>query len=558
MKRRDFIKNIALGASVAGVSNFVPAGQAEETNCIIIYVDDRVTEAIQKGALVPHIDKMAAEGLYFPNAYSTAPCCTPARYSTLTGRYAGRCQGRFLHSGITKEGQTWVHWNASTDSDDTMAATVMQNAGYATGIVGKLGCFLIREAGNTNRFNEGAPDDPDKIRRFWEHQRLLKKGVHKFGFDYGGALTSGNMGGNQRHNPEYQTKCCLDFIDKNRDKPFYLHFVPHLMHGPRPIKSLKDDPRNLYGILLEEAPKVQPSRESVLRRVKEAGLEEDLAGATWLDDSIGVILDRLRELNLKNNTLVMMMQDNAHHGGKGSCFEGGANVLGCWMTWPNGIVNPGRINRSMVTNMDFVPTMFAASGVQPPGDYQIDGQNLMPILKDQKESVRDSVLIEMGHTRAVIKDNWKYLALRVPPSHELSPERKAKYIELAKSDPTMDPKGRVTHIHRQLGGCNTERSQALKTKANYFDRDQLYNLAKDPEEQNNLAKNPEYAAKLSEFKRLLRKRILNAPGTFADFKGYADMSPEDELKFREAARQNRWDEAPVNTKALRKLKKRKK
>ncbi len=553
MNRRNFNRSVAVGA--AAIAGTIQAAPSTPPNFVIIYCDDHVTESIQLGALVPNIDSMKRGGLFFPHAYAAAPACTPARYNALTGHYAGRCKGRFLQTGITKEGQTWVHWNADTSSDDWTGAKVLRDAGYATGIVGKIGCFNIPEAKESKRFMTMDAADPEKKSLFMEYERIMAEGVKPFGFDYGGALTTSNMAGNDmRHAPEYQVKCCLDFIRSNRSGPFYLHFAPHLTHAPDPLKSLKGDRDNVYGVLLDDVPVVQPSRKSVLERVHQAGLDEELAPTTWLDDSIGALFHGLEKAGVADNTLVIFMQDNGHHGGKGSCYEGGADVLGCWMRWSGGIKDPGRTNSTPVMNIDIVPTLFAAAGIEPPAGYKPDGISLLPALQGQSRKLRDTVLIEMGHTRAVIKDNWKYLAFRVPESHQLSPELKAKYKDLAAIDPTMDPEARVTHIHRQLGGCNTERNEALWTKPGFFDADQIYNLAKDPDEQNNLAAQPEYRAKLEAMQRLMAKAMMQAPGTFAEFKDFDDM-PSDECSFfKKAGSQTKWTEPPINTKALAKAK----
>ncbi len=550
MNHRNFFGRIlALGSLLCTVA------LAQQPNFVIIYCDDHVTESIQHGALVPNIDSLREEGLFFPEAYSAAPACTPARYNALTGQYAGRCRGKFLQTGITEEGQSWVHWNAETSSDDWIGAKMLRDAGYATGLVGKIGAFVTQAAKPSKAYADMKADDPNKKPLFEENQRIMVELIQPFGFDYGGALTHSNMSGDdQRHAPEFQLEHCIEFIEASKDQPFYLHFAPHLMHMPQPMKSLKGDPRNAYGVMLDQAPATQPSRESVLARVQAAGLDEELAPATWLDDTIGVLLQTLEKHNLADNTLVIFMQDNGHHGGKGSVYEGGANVLGCWMRWPDGIKNPSSTNPTYAMNIDFVPTMLDAAGVPQPEGYRPDGISLLPALQGSEEPLRDSVFVEIGHTRAVLKGDWKYIAFRVPESHQLSSEQIEQYKELAEIDPTMDKQARVTHIHRQLGGCNTERAEAMWTKPGFFDADQLYNLSNDSNEQANLASNPEYAAKLNEMKQLMRQHMMQAPGTFAEFKGFEDMSPEERAYTQKIGAGNKWTDPPVNTKNLEKAK----
>jgi len=552
--RRTFLKSLAAAACLKTSRSLSPQsggytsgrripvpGKKERPNILVILVDDHFTEAIQIGALVPNIEGLAKRGVYFSRAYTSSAACVPSRYGCLTGRYAGRCRGPFLSNGITEEGQTWVSWNTVTDSSDTLGAPVLKKAGYATGIVGKLHCLSIPESKKYELDKELPPDDPGTRELFNKRQQALASGAREYGFDFGAALTTGNLLPWQKHNPEYQTKCCLDFIQMNKDRPFYLHFAPHIMHMPNPLKSLKSaDTRNVYGVMLDEAPEVQPPRKSVLKRIKDAGINEMLAPVTWLDDSIGVLVAALERWGIAERTLIILAQDNGHHFGKGSNYEGGINTLGCWMCWPEGISRPGRINESLIENIDFMPTVFDACGVIPGRDYTVDGKSLLPLLRDEKERVRDSLMCEIGHTRAVLTKKWKYIAFRVPQSHELKAEMKAKYKELARKDPLMDPLGRVTHIHALLGGAPVERVHGIKHQPCYFDRDQLYDLENDPEEQINLAGESKYASVLKDMKDLLRKHMQSAPGTFAEFKSFEDMTENERAGWLRRARASKW------------------
>ncbi|MBN1223775.1 MAG: sulfatase-like hydrolase/transferase, partial [Candidatus Aminicenantes bacterium] len=459
--------------------------------------------------------------------------------------------------GITKEGQTWVGWNTIADSSDTLGAKVLKEAGYATGIVGKLHCLSIPESRKYEFDGKLSPEDPKNKEIFIKQQEVLARGAKEFGFDFGAALTSGNLNRKQMHNPEYQTKCCIDFINKNKSRPFYLYFAPHIMHMPNPLVALKSaDTRNVYGVMLDEASDVQPSRTSVLERVREAGINEMLAPITWLDDSVGALVRTLKELGIADSTLIILAQDNGHHFGKGSNYEGGIDILGCWMHWPDGIVNPGRINEALIENIDFMPTIFEACGVIPGDDYIMDGKSLVPILRGERENVRDSLMCEIGHTRAVVTKKWKYLALRVPSSHELDEALKARYMELAKDDPSLDPLGRVTHIHSLLGGTPGERVNGIKHHPHYFDRDQLYDLENDPEEQINLAKESKYASVLADMKNLLKEHMHRAPGTFAEFKTFEGLPPKERAEWMGLAGRSKWKGVRSDTESLRTAKKR--
>jgi hypothetical protein len=299
----------------------------------------------------------------------------------------------------------------------------------------------------------------------------------------------------RQHNPEWTVEGALNFIEANKDRPFYLYFATTLLHGPSPLQSLKSDPRATEAGLLDSPPQVQPPRKSVLERVRAAGLPESAAPATWLDDSIGALLNKLNELNLSEDTLIIYFNDHGHEGGKGTLYEGGVRTPTI-MYWPATIVPA--VCDELVENIDFAPTILSACRVAPPEGCVIDGMDLMPVLTGKRVHTRDSLYCEIGHTRAVITQRWKYLAFRVPPT-----------VRQAWGD---DPKLKITHIHRVAGGDGTERGQGLKHYAkHYFDRDQLYDLQDDPREVNNLADKPEY-------KHVLRTHLAHVPGTFGEFR----------------------------------------
>jgi len=543
LSRRQFLKQIAgisgigMTLSISGlITNKLGANsffseknfrRDERPNVLFILVDDHVVESLRQGALMPNIRRMYEKGVTFTRAYCVTSVCTPARYNCLTGRYSSRCQNEIfrrpsagLFGGMSFEGQTWVHWNCVAPPGEKSIANILRNEGYATGIIGKLGRHFL-----SDRIKEVT--DP------YERQKIFAEDLKNAGFDYAGAISVSNLHADvgDCHNPEWQVQCAFEFFEKNKDRPFYLYFATHLLHMPQPSKFLKVDPRKAYeGMILDEVPKVQPSRKSVLQRVKKAGLPEKMAGATWLDDSIGALFNKLEELGVAENTMVIFLQDNGHNGGKASLYEGGINISPACIYWPRGVKNPGRECDSLVENVDFVATILDVCGITPPADYKIDGVSLLPILNGKKERVRDSIYCEIGYTRAIVTERWKYLAFRVPPSRQLNDEQKEIYRKEVEKDKrgVVDPQLRVTHLHRKIGGCNSERNEALKHyRKNFFDPDQLYDLKNDPNEKNNLANDPQYTEILSNLKKKLREYLLQLPGTFGEFKTIDDLTPNE-------------------------------
>jgi arylsulfatase A-like enzyme len=509
-------------------------------NVLFIVADDQSLNSfgfIGKKALTPHIDSIAQNGVYFSRAYATSSVCTPSRFACLTGRFASRCASEnFQRNGMTEEGQTYVTWNTDLQDEKWTLPKVMQQAGYVTGISGKWHNGYPpgwREVFNVPRDSD--PSDPVIAERLGKAQELAHAWLKTLGFDYAASISLVNLAEHscrklRLHNQEWITKGALDFIDQNQDRPFFLYMATTLMHNPNPMASLTGNPLATHGGLLDEPLNVQPSRQSVLERTQKAGVPEWIAAATWLDDGIGAVLQRLDELNLTEDTLIVYFNDHGVEGAKGSCYEGGARTP-AMVSW-KGHIQPGT-TEALIQNTDFTPTIFDACGIVPPEEMVMDGTSLMPLLQRKKDAVRDAVLLEMGYTRAIVTDHWKYLAFRIPPSKQLSPEeRKVLSDRFAKSkmereDVHFDstPDAPLSHMGFP-GGQGTERGQAVKKhRSTYFDADQLYDLSRDPEEKKNLASSPEHKAVLEKMQTLLVEQLHGMPGTFAEFKskaGYGD------------------------------------
>ena len=539
MRRRAFLKRLGAGAAAAGLAPGWCLGEPSpkrRPNVLFLITDDQHVNTLGflgkegRKALTPHIDKLARESVYLSRCYASSSVCTPSRFTCLTGRYASRSRtANFLRS-ISREGQTDVQWNTDLRPADVTLPKVLRANGYVTGAVGKWHNGGPPEWGRLRKAI--APDaDPARAKvagRLRDAQKALHEHVRSCGFDYAESINLGNFAAHpcrrlRHHNPEWITAAALKFIEANKDRPFYLYMATTLLHGPSPLKSLRADPRIAHCGLLAEPPGVQPSRQSVLRRAKAAGVPDRLAGATWLDDSVGAVLAKLDELHLADNTLVIYFNDHGVEGGKGSCYEGGVRTP-CFLRFP-GIAKPGRCD-ALVQNVDFAPTILAACGIERPREMTLDGLDLTPLLTGRKAKLRDSVYCEIGHTRAVCTERWKYIAFRIPPSKQLT---KAQRIAVCRryramkarredKDFAVDPDAPLSHMGFP-GGQGTERGSALKKhRKTYYDADQLYDLRGDPDEQTNLAAAADHKDKLAEMRTLLTEHLARAPGTFAELK----------------------------------------
>jgi arylsulfatase A-like enzyme len=173
--------------------------------------------------------------------------------------------------------------------------------------------------------------------------------------------------------------------------------------------------------------------------------------------------------------------------------------------WPAGIKG-GRVNDSIVSNLDFAPTLLEAIGSPVPAG--MDGVSLWPILRDEKRSVRDSAYLEITYTRGIVTKDWKYIATRFPKeiNDQITLENRRTFNQEGSHASSGDP-------NRAFVRYSSE-----KRYPGYFADDQLYNLRVDPREQNNLADDPACAAVLAEMKALLSTACQDLPHSFGEFK----------------------------------------
>lgn len=511
LTRRDFIKAgagaLTLGGAVPRALGQANAGSAQKRrpNVVFILSDDQNADTIAcfgAKVLTPHIDGLAKEGVKFTRAYAVSSVCTPSRFECLTGKFASRSQDpRFLNL-FPPGTQANVGFNVAITPDTLNLGRVLQGAGYATGFVGKW------HTGGTPPAKypvDGKFEDPKVARALAETQRRSVEYIKSCGFDYAASIYRGNIKDHKLdaltdHNQEWVTKGALDFLDQYKERPFFLHICPTLQHGPAPMQTLrKGDWRQTPAGLLKEKLNVQPSRESLFERVKAAGLAPNTAHATWLDDGVGAVIKKVEEIGQLGNTLFIFFSDNATMGGKGTCYDGGAQTP-CLMMW-KGHLPAGATCEKLVQNIDFAPTIFEACGVTPPAAMKLDGASLLKVAGGQAQGWRETALLEVGHTRAVVSGKWKYLALRYPPAMQ----EKIKAGTWGEKPYHMD------------SPLDLQKTAEAKHPS-YWDADQLFDLERDPKELKNLAKDPQCAEKLAEMKALMKAELARLDRPFGEFR----------------------------------------
>ncbi len=493
------------------------SGQEKRPNIIFIITDDQHRDQfnfIEEGRdangkalnLTPTLDRLASEGVILDQCYVSTSVCTPSRYSMLTGTYASRARNQNFLDDAAKYDQANVHWNVDIIPEVNNIAMVMSRNGYYTGGVGKNHVIAAR---NSFKVPVGAdPNDPEMRMQLEANQQDQVDAYLANGFDYAASIYKGNLPNSyplalEDHNMEWIVKGALDFLDlaSGKDKPFFLYFATTIEHGPDQLGTKSEGNPLVTPVgYLEKPLEVMPPRETLAQRIDEAGLAVDRNDILWLDDGIGAMISKLEEIGALDNTIIFFMDDHGVEGGKGSLYQGGVRTAG--FVWGPQFISSGIRSDQLVSNIDFVPTVFDVCGIKKSKDYHMDGVSMMPLLSGKDKAIHKSLFFEIGATRAVLMDGMKYIAFRTPP---------AKLPKLE-----IDGK-RATHINDQPGGRGSE-SPSLKKYPNYFDHDQLFDVNKDPDEQLNLFENMKDDAVVKKLQKELKKYVSDLPEGFGEFK----------------------------------------
>ena len=481
--------------------------------------------------LTPSIDRLAAEGVWLENLKVVSPVCTPSRYNVLTGNYASRAKNESF-TGFTEvnDGQTVIQWNSFIVPGQETMGTYFQNLGYKTGFVGKNHIIesnsQIGEGDNKPTLTAN-PNDP-KVKAGLEYRYSeLQKDIKKCGFDYAEALYHNNpnwlgIRALAHQNMDWIAEGGVNFIKQYKDQPFMLYIASTLPHAPLdPEHSWKSDRRITAKGILDEAPTVmpQPPIESIERRIKEAGLEgKNRENLLWLDDAVSALFNQLEEEGVIDNTIVVFFNDHGQDF-KGTLYEGGVNSQA--FIWKKGGFKVGNVLDKPISNVDFLPTLLDLVGDTENID-KFDGKSFRTALDNEEYKGRTSMYHELGYARAVVKDGFKYYAVRYPKwaeefTYEQRKDTLQKYTAFRESfgehGMSDDPNAPYGQLEMVPGGGGAEHNAYLN-HPNFSAKDQLYDLENDPTEQNNLINDPKYADKLIMLKAELNKYIESLPGKY--------------------------------------------
>jgi len=353
-------------------------------NVIVILVDDLGwTDLGCMGSSfyeTPHIDRLAADGVKFTAAYSACTVCSPTRASLLTGKYPAR-----LHLTDWIAGHKRPHarlripdWTMHLPGEEPNLAQAFKAAGCATASIGKwhLGgpeCYPDQQGFDLNLGGTERGQPP----------RYLAP--------YGIATLPEGPPGEFLTDRESQEACA--FIERHRDQGFFLYLAHHAVHQPiagKPAVIEKYRRKVKPG-----APHANPTYAALLESV---------------DESVGRLRQKLRDLNLADRTVIIFTSDNggllgaARHpvtsnvplrAGKGSAYEGGVRVP-FLLFWP-GVTKPASVCDVPVISADVYPTVLEMIGRRPAPNQVVDGESLVPLLRGAGRLKRDSLYWHYPH-----------------------------------------------------------------------------------------------------------------------------------------------------------------
>lgn len=457
----------------------------QKPNIILIYTDDLGFGDISANGATkirtPNIDRIARGGLRFTNAYATSATCTPSRFSLLTGKYAWRKAGTNIAPGDAAM--------ILPTNEETLPA-MLQKAGYQTAVVGKwhlgLGAeggpdwnsdikpgplevgfnysFIMPATGDrvpcvymenyrivdldpadpiTVSYKEKIGNEPTgkdnpellKMKYSHGHDATIINGVSRIGWMTGGRKARWI----DEDMADVFTGRVVNFIEKNKQNPFFLYFATHDIHVPRVPHS---------------------------RFAGKSGMGARGDAILQLDWTVGEVLSTLDKLNIADNTLLIFTSDNGAviddgyedravellnghtpsgilRGGKYSAFEGGTKIP-MLLRWP-AKVKAGMVSDALFSQIDLFASFAALTGRKIKAQDSFNSLNtLLGANKSREFIIQQSV----NSTLSIIQGDWKYI------------------------EPNNGPK----------------RNEMTNTELGNDPKPQLYNLKQDKMEQNNLAK----------------------------------------------------------------------
>ena len=429
--------------------NVHAAEPARQPNIVLVLMDDMGWRDVgfmgNSFVETPNLDRLAQRGLVFSQAYASAPNCAPTRACLMSGQYTPRHGIYTVVDPRQPAGSPWMKLK-SADSESELATEVstiaesLRDSGYATSFYGMW---------NLGRGRKG-PRTPGG--QGFDHVVFPENigfGKDAYFDDRGNYLSDRLMDE------------VLQFMSKNRAKPFFVYLADHAVHAPY-------------------EPKPDLVKKYEQKAAKKGDRRDDPSYAATIeavDHNIGRLMTALNELKLADDTVVIFTSDNGGtnqytaplRGGKGQLYEGGVRVP--LLVWWSKLKKPATRCDVPVASIDLYPTLLDIAGAKPPADQKLDGTSLLPLLNGGAKLDRERLF-------------WHFPCYvgRSPPSSSIR-EGRYKLIEFFEDggrrelyDLQTDPgeetdlskaqPQRAADLYRKLQAWQKETGAMLPTEAN--------------------------------------------------------------------------------------------
>ena len=397
--------------------------------------------------MTPNIDNLAKEGVAFLNGYAASPVCSPSRAAIMTGRYSSRygfeftpypAQAAKIMNLLREDDELETIYLEDVQLDEVgltigglpdkevTVAEMLQKNGYYTAHIGKwhLGGFTDGMKPNDQGFDDSLMLN-SSLYLPKNHPDIVNAKIDSLIEDmvWASSQFAVSFNGSDPFKPggyitDYYTDEAIKVINNNKDRPFFLYLGHFAPHNP--LQSLRKD--------YEKHNHMENHTLQVYSGMIEA-----------LDRSIGKIVTTLEENGLTENTLIIFTSDNGgagyigldninkpYRGWKLTHFEGGMHIP-FFAKWPAKIKKDMRYDKR-IHHTDIFSTILGAASIEPPKEIKIDGINLIPFLTNEKSGEPHQTLYwKNASYQAVIHNDWKLLRSKFPNEQE--------YLYNLKKDP---------------------------------------------------------------------------------------------------------------------------
>lgn len=404
--------------------------RSRQPNVIVILADDLgygdTSVYGSKDIRTPNIDRLAAQGVRFTDAYVTHPVCSPSRAGLLTGRYQERFGYEFNPVGRDETGGVSLR--------EIMMGQILKGAGYATGMVGKwhLGqprgffptdrgfdeffgmtagasTYIVNPQPGDNFASAPGADLAERTTTAPDPRLATMKLKERLNFARGRApILRGSKPVDEKvYLTDAFTREGVSFIDRHKTQPFFLYLAYNAPHVPLQA------PAKYYARFPEISDPVTRTYAAMV---------------SALDDGVGEILAKLEKEGLADNTLVVFLSDNGCagyigkacsnaplSGYKATHLEGGIRVPFI-MRW-SGHIKAGQVDDRQISSLDIVPTAAALAGAKLPADRRYDGVDLIPYVTGRNAQVPNPTLFwRAGVNFAMREGPWKLMMVNKAPA----------------------------------------------------------------------------------------------------------------------------------------------